>query len=63
MPDTARNIGNVSIGYDDSAHLWATLTGRISSSLYGDYLNTERVGWFRPVRLLHRLTVSATGTR
>lgn len=51
MPDTARNIGNVSIGYDDSAHLWATLSARVTSSLYGDYLNTERVGGFTQFNL------------
>ena len=45
MPDTARNIGNLSLGYDDS-HLWATLNARATSSLYGDYMNTEKVGGF-----------------
>jgi iron complex outermembrane receptor protein len=51
MPDTARNIGNVSIGYDDGSHLWATLSGRVTSSLYGDYMNTERVGGFTTFNL------------
>lgn len=46
MPDTARNIGNVSIGYDDGGHLWGSLAARYSSALYGDYLNTEKVGGF-----------------
>lgn len=45
MPDTAKNIGNVSLSYDDS-HLWATLNGRVTSQLYGDYMNTETVGGF-----------------
>lgn len=45
MPDTAKNIGNLSVGYDDS-HLWATLSARATSSLWGDYMNTERVGGF-----------------
>ncbi|GLQ47074.1 TonB-dependent receptor [Dyella lipolytica] len=45
MPDTPRNIGNVSLSYDDS-RLWATLNGRVTSSLYGDYMNTESVGGF-----------------
>jgi iron complex outermembrane recepter protein len=45
MPDTARNIGNLSLGYDDS-RIWATLNGRVTSSLYGDYANTESVGGF-----------------
>lgn len=45
MPDTAKNIGNLSLSYDDS-RLWATLNGRVTSSLYGDYLNTEHVGGF-----------------
>ena len=51
MPDTARNIGNVSLSYDDNAHIWATLSARVSSSLYGDYLNTERVGGFTQFNL------------
>lgn len=46
MPDTARNIGNLSLAYDDGSHLWATLSARVTSSLYGDYMNTERVGGF-----------------
>jgi iron complex outermembrane recepter protein len=45
MPDTPRNMGNISLGYDDS-RLWATLNGRVTSSLYGDYVNTESVGGF-----------------
>ncbi|QAU23364.1 TonB-dependent receptor [Dyella sp. M7H15-1] len=45
MPDTPRNIGNISLGYDDS-RIWATLNGRVTSSLYGDYANTESVGGF-----------------
>jgi iron complex outermembrane recepter protein len=45
MPDTPRNIGNISLGYDDSRE-WAMLTGRVTSSLYGDYANTESVGGF-----------------
>ena len=45
MPDTARNIGNLSVSYDDT-HLWASLNARVTSSLYGDYMNTERVGGF-----------------
>jgi iron complex outermembrane recepter protein len=45
MPDTPRNIGNISLGYDDSRE-WAMLTGRVTSSLYGDYMNTESVGGF-----------------
>ncbi|GGA33659.1 TonB-dependent receptor [Dyella nitratireducens] len=45
MPDTAKNIGNLSLSYDDS-HLWAELTGRVTSQLYGDYMNTETVGGF-----------------
>ncbi|MBD8871762.1 TonB-dependent receptor [Rhodanobacter sp. DHB23] len=45
MPDTPRNMGNLSLGYDDG-HLWANLNARATSSLYGDYLNTERVGGF-----------------
>ncbi len=51
MPDTARNIGNVSIGYDDGTHLWATLSARVTSSLYGDYMNTESVGGFTTFNL------------
>jgi iron complex outermembrane receptor protein len=51
MPDTARNIGNVSLGYDDGSHLWATLSARVTSSLYGDYMNTERVGGFTTFNL------------
>jgi iron complex outermembrane receptor protein len=50
MPDTARNIGNVSISYDDT-HLWASLNGRVTSSLYGDYANTQRVGGFTTFNL------------
>jgi iron complex outermembrane receptor protein len=45
MPDTPRNIGNVSVGYDDT-RVWATLGARATSSLYGDYMNTESVGGF-----------------
>ncbi|GLQ88575.1 TonB-dependent receptor [Dyella flagellata] len=45
MPDTAKHIGNVALSYDDT-HLWAELNGRVTSSLYGDYMNTERVGGF-----------------
>ncbi|WP_233841119.1 TonB-dependent receptor [Dyella sp. 2HG41-7] len=45
MPDTAKHIGNLSLSYDDT-HLWAQLTGRVTSSLYGDYMNTEHVGGF-----------------
>ncbi|WP_266181066.1 TonB-dependent receptor [Dyella humicola] len=51
MPDTARNIGNVSLGYDDGSHLWANLQARVTSSLYGDYMNTERVGGFTTFNL------------
>ncbi|WP_233171558.1 TonB-dependent receptor [Dyella sp. ASV21] len=51
MPDTARNIGNVSIAYDDGSHLWASLSARVTSSLYGDYMNTERVGGFATLNL------------
>jgi iron complex outermembrane recepter protein len=45
MPDTPRNMGNLSLSYDDS-HFWATLNARVTSSLYGDYMNTESVGGF-----------------
>jgi len=45
MPDTPRNMGNLSLSYDD-AHLWATLSGRVTSSLWGDYVNTESVPGF-----------------
>lgn len=45
MPDTPRNIGNVVLGYNDG-HLWANVNARATSSLYGDYLNTERAGGF-----------------
>lgn len=51
MPDTARNIGNLSLAYDDGSHLWATLSARVTSSLYGDYMNTERVGGFTTFNL------------
>jgi iron complex outermembrane receptor protein len=50
MPDTARSIGNVSMGYDDT-HLWALLSARVTSSLYGDYMNTQRVGGFTTFNL------------
>lgn len=45
MPDTPRNMGNLSLGYNDG-RFWANLNARSTSSLYGDYLNTERVGGF-----------------
>lgn len=45
MPDTPRNIGNLSLSYDDT-HLWASLNGRVTSKLYGDYMNTETVPGF-----------------
>ncbi|WP_225737333.1 TonB-dependent receptor [Dyella acidiphila] len=45
MPDTPRNIGNVSLSYDDT-HVWATLNARATSSLWGDYMNTESVAGF-----------------
>ena len=45
MPDTPRNIGNVSLSYDDTRE-WATLNARGTSSLWGDYMNTESVPGF-----------------
>ncbi len=45
MPDTAKNIVNIGVTYDDKS-LWGTLFLRSTSSLYGDYMNTERVGGF-----------------
>lgn len=38
-------MGNLVLGYDDG-HFWANVNARATSSLYGDYLNTERVGGF-----------------
>jgi iron complex outermembrane recepter protein len=50
MPDTPRNIGNLGVSYDDT-HLWATLSARVTSYLYGDYMNTESVGGFTTFNL------------
>jgi iron complex outermembrane recepter protein len=45
MPDTPRNMGNLSLSYDNTRY-WASLNARSTSSLYGDYMNTETVGGF-----------------
>jgi iron complex outermembrane recepter protein len=45
MPDTPRNMGNLSISYNDH-DFWATLRARVTGSLYSDYLNTDSVGGF-----------------
>jgi iron complex outermembrane receptor protein len=45
MINAPRNMGNIALSYDNGP-LWATLTGSYKSSIYGDFMNTERVGGY-----------------
>jgi iron complex outermembrane recepter protein len=50
LSNTPRNMGYARVGYDDG-HLWGSISAQYHSSIYGDYMNTERAGGYTTVSL------------
>ncbi|WP_430388280.1 TonB-dependent receptor [Dyella sp. 20L07] len=48
--NTPRNIAYTSISYDNGP-LWVSLYGNYHSSMYGDFMNTEKVGGYSTIGL------------